>query len=121
MASSSIRRVQQVSLVFENIPPYTASKGALIQLTKATAIEYADKGIRVNAIAPSVVKTALVEHFIESSEDPEATEESFNELHPMPGWIQPEDVAAAVAFLASEEARFITGHTLPIDGGYTVQ
>ncbi len=106
---------------FENIPPYTAAKGALVQLTKSTAMEYAEHGIRVNGIAPSVVKTALVEHFIEESEDPEATEAQFNELNPMPGWIQPEDVAAAVAFLASDEARYITGHTLPIDGGYVAQ
>jgi len=106
---------------FEDIPPYTAAKGALVQLTKSTAMEYAQYGIRVNSIAPSVVKTKLVEHFIESSDDPEATEEKFNELNPMPGWIQPEDVAAAVAFLASDEARYITGHTLPIDGGYVAQ
>lgn len=106
---------------FENIPPYTAAKGALVQLTKSTAMEYAQYGIRVNAIAPSVVKTALVEHFIEESDNPEATEKEFNELNPMPGWIQPEDVAAAVAFLASDEARYITGHTLPIDGGYVAQ
>ncbi len=106
---------------FDNIPPYTAAKGALVALTKSTAMEYAEYGIRVNAIAPSVVKTALVEHFIESSDDPEATEKEFNELNPMPDWIQPEDVAAAVAFLASDDARYITGHTLPIDGGYVAQ
>ncbi len=106
---------------FENIPPYTAAKGALVQLTKSTAMEYAEHGIRVNAIAPSVVKTALVENFIAESEDPEATEKEFNSLNPMPGWIQPEDVASAVAFLASDEAKYITGHTLPIDGGYVSQ
>jgi NAD(P)-dependent dehydrogenase (short-subunit alcohol dehydrogenase family) len=106
---------------FENIPPYTAAKGALVQLTKSTAMEYAPYGIRVNAIAPSVVKTELVEHFIESSDNPEETEKQFDELNPLPGWIQPEDVAAAVAFLASDEGRYITGHTLPIDGGYVAQ
>lgn len=106
---------------FENIPPYTAAKGALVQLTKSTAMEYAPYGIRVNAIAPSVVKTELVEHFIAESEDPKATEEQFSEQNPMPGWIQPQDVAAAVAFLASDDARYITGHTLPIDGGYVAQ
>lgn len=106
---------------FENIAPYTAAKGALVQLTKSTAMEYAKYGIRVNAIAPSVVKTDLVEHFIASSENPEATEEQFSNLNPMPGWIQPEDVASAVAFLASDDARYITGHTLPIDGGYVSQ
>lgn len=106
---------------FENIPPYSASKAGVIQLSKAAAIEYADKGIRVNSICPSVVKTALVEHFIAESEDPEATEEQFSALNPLPGWIQPEDVAAAVAFLASDDARFITGVALPIDGGYTAQ
>ena len=56
-----------------------------------------------------------------TSEDPEATEAGFDELNPLPGWIQPEDVASAVAFLASDEARYITGHTLPIDGGYVAQ
>ena len=106
---------------FENIPPYTAAKGALVQLTKSTAIEYAKYGIRVNCIAPSVVKTDLVEHFIDSSEDPKATKEEFDNLNPMPGWIQPEDVASAVAFLASDDAKYITGHTLPIDGGYVAQ
>lgn len=106
---------------FENIPPYTAAKGALVQLTKSTALEYAQHGIRVNCIAPSVVKTDLVEHFIESSEDPKATEQEFDNLNPMPGWIQPEDVASAVAFLASDDAKYITGHTLPIDGGYVAQ
>ena len=106
---------------FENIPPYTAAKGALVQLTKSTAIEYAQYGIRINAIAPSVVKTKLVEHFIQDADDPEAMEEQMNSINPMPGWIQPEDVAAAVAFLASDDARYITGHTLPIDGGYVAQ
>jgi NAD(P)-dependent dehydrogenase (short-subunit alcohol dehydrogenase family) len=106
---------------FENIPPYSASKAGVIQLTKAAAIEYAGMGIRVNAICPSVVKTALVENFIKNSDDPKATEEQFNSLNPMPGWVQPEDVANTVVFLASDEARFITGVALPIDGGYTAQ
>ncbi len=106
---------------FENIPPYSAAKAGVIQLSKAAAIEYADKGIRINCVCPSVVKTALVEHFIEESEDPEAREKEFSELNPLPGWIQPEDVAAAVAFLASDDARYITGVALPIDGGYTAQ
>lgn len=44
-----------------------------------------------------------------------------NSMNPLPGWIKPEDVASAVAFLASDEARYITGHTLPIDGGYVAQ
>lgn len=106
---------------FENIPPYSASKAGVIQLSKAAAIEYADKGIRVNCVCPSVVKTKLVEHFIEESDDPKATEEEFNSLNPLPNWIQPEDVASATAFLASDDARYITGVALPIDGGYTAQ
>lgn len=121
-SGSIINTASTAGLVaFENIPPYTAAKGALVQLTKSTAMEYAEHGIRVNAIAPSVVKTELVEHFIEQSEDPEATEKEMNSMNPMPGWIQPEDVASAVAFLASDDARYITGHTLPIDGGYVAQ
>lgn len=104
-----------------NIAPYTFTKWGAIGLTKSAAIEYAEKGIRVNAVAPTVVRTPLVEKFIEEAEDPEEMAEQMENFNPMPGMPVPEDVAAAVTFLASEEARFITGHVIPIDGGYTAE
>lgn len=106
---------------FGGIPPYTASKAAVINMTRAAAIEYAPQHIRVNAICPSVVMTPLVEHFIQSSTDPEAMRKTFENMNPLPGAPKPSDIAAAALFLVSDEAAFITGVALPIDGGYTAQ
>ncbi len=104
---------------FPGIPPYSASKGGVIQLTKAAAMEYADKHIRCCAICPTGIMTPLVEHFIENSENPEAQRKQFTTMNPIPGAPEPVDVANAALFLASDEARFITGVALPVDGGYT--
>jgi NAD(P)-dependent dehydrogenase (short-subunit alcohol dehydrogenase family) len=104
-----------------NISQYTFAKAGIVGLTRAAAIEYAKQNIRVNAIAPTVVRTPLVENFANTAPDPEAMWETLLSYNPMPGMPTPADVAAAVAFLASDEARFITGHTLPIDGGYCAQ
>lgn len=104
-----------------NISPYTFAKAGLIGLTRSAAIEYAAKNIRVNAIAPTVVWTPLVERFAQTAPDPAAMRAAMEKYNPMPGIPLPEDIAAAVAFLASDEARWITGHTLPIDGGYCAQ
>lgn len=104
-----------------NIPPYTFTKWGVIGITKSSAIEYAKQGIRVNAVAPTVVRTPLVEKFIQDAPDPKEMAERMESFNPMPGMPEPKDVAAAVAFLASDDARFITGHVIPIDGGYTAQ
>jgi NAD(P)-dependent dehydrogenase (short-subunit alcohol dehydrogenase family) len=104
-----------------NISPYTFAKAGLVGLTRSAAIEYAAQNIRINAIAPTVVWTPLVERFAQSAPDPVAMRAAMENYNPMPGIPMPEDVAAVVAFLASDEARWITGHTLPIDGGYCAQ
>jgi NAD(P)-dependent dehydrogenase (short-subunit alcohol dehydrogenase family) len=101
-----------------NISNYTFAKAGIIGLTRSAAIEYADKNIRVNAIAPSVVWTPLVEEFANNAPDPGAMRAAMENYNPMPGILTPEDVAAVVAFLASDDAKWITGHTIPIDGGY---
>ena len=106
---------------FEAIPPYTASKAAVIHLAKAAALEYAKDNIRCYAICPAVVLTPLVEHFIESSPDPEERRALFENMNPLPGMAVPEDVANTALFLASEEARYLTGVVVPVDGGYTVK
>lgn len=104
-----------------NLTPYTFSKAGLIGLTRAAAIEYATRGIRVNAVAPTAVMTDLLASHIARAPDPEAMRRLLESQTPMPGLPVPEDVAAAVAFLASDDARWITGHTLPIDGGFHAQ
>jgi NAD(P)-dependent dehydrogenase (short-subunit alcohol dehydrogenase family) len=105
----------------ENISPYTFTKAGIVGLTRAAAIEYATRGIRVNAIAPTAVMTPLVRRFIEDAEDPAEMRERFERFNPMPGIPEPKDVAALVAFLASDEARWITGVTIALDGGYTAR
>ena len=104
-----------------NISPYTFAKAGIVGLTRSAAVEYAAQGIRVNAVAPTVVWTPLVENFANSAPDPAAMREAMQHYNPVPGMPTAADVAAAVAFLASDEARWITGHTLPIDGGYCAQ
>jgi NAD(P)-dependent dehydrogenase (short-subunit alcohol dehydrogenase family) len=104
-----------------NISPYTFAKAGVIGLTRSAAIEYAARNIRVNAVAPTVVWTPLVERFAQTAPDPAAMRAAMENYNPMPGIPLAEDVAAVVAFLASDEARWITGHTVPIDGGYCAQ
>ena len=104
-----------------NISPYTFAKAGIIGLTRSAAIEYAKQNVRVNAIAPTVVWTPLVRVSPSTAPDPEAMRAAMEHYNPMPGIPTAEDVAAVVAFLASDDARWITGHTVPIDGGYVAQ
>jgi NAD(P)-dependent dehydrogenase (short-subunit alcohol dehydrogenase family) len=104
-----------------NISAYTFAKAGIVGLTRSAAIEYAKQNIRVNAIAPTVVWTPLVQRFAESAPDPAEMRAVMENYNPMPGIPTAEDVAALVAFLSSDEARWITGHTVPIDGGYVAQ
>jgi NAD(P)-dependent dehydrogenase (short-subunit alcohol dehydrogenase family) len=104
-----------------NISQYGFAKSGVVGLTRSAAIEYAAQNIRVNAIAPTVVWTPLVERFVQNAPDPAAMRAAMENYNPMPGMPLAEDIAAAVAFLASDEARWITGHTLPVDGGYCAQ
>ena len=94
-------------------PGYTASKGGVMQLTKSLAIAWAAEGIRVNAVAPGFIITPMTDKHI----DP-AFRARVEGRTPMGKWGQPEDVANAVLFLASDRASYITGVILPVDGGY---
>jgi NAD(P)-dependent dehydrogenase (short-subunit alcohol dehydrogenase family) len=95
-------------------PAYSASKGAVMQLTKSLAIAYADDGIRVNAIAPGWVATALTRPL---RENPEANKAVIDRT-PLKRWADPDDMAGPVLFLCSPAAAFVTGVILPVDGGY---
>ncbi len=105
----------------ENLTPYTFAKAGIMGVTRSAAVEYADKGVRVNAIAPTAVLTPMVEKFIEMSPDPDAFRKERETWNPIPGWPYPSNVADLVSFLASDEAAWVTGLTIPMDGGYTAR
>jgi len=96
------------------VPAYTASKGAVMQLTKALAIAWAPEGIRVNAVAPGWIATELTRGLVED----EARSAGILARTPLGRWGEPADIGGAVVFLCSEAARFVTGTILPVDGGY---
>ncbi|MCH1921380.1 SDR family oxidoreductase [Shewanella sp. A3A] len=97
--------------------PYTISKHALIGMSRSLAIEYADKGIRVNSISPGLIDTPLAQSFFESCPDEAAERERQRQIIPVKRFGQPEEVAATALFLGSDEARFINATDILIDGG----
>ena len=96
---------------------YCASKGGLLQLTRQAALEYAASGIRVNAVAPGTVDTPLVRRFLEQSSNADQVLADLYAGHPIGRIGTAREVGTAVAFLASDDASFITGVNLPVDGG----
>jgi NAD(P)-dependent dehydrogenase (short-subunit alcohol dehydrogenase family) len=98
---------------------YGASKGAVIGLTKCMALDLASDNIRVNCLCPGIVETDLVAEFIAKATDPEAARRQRLGWHPLGRFGQPDDIASAAVFLASDESSWVTGAAIPIDGGYT--
>lgn len=104
---------------FAGASAYAASKAALINLTRSMALDHAREGIRVNAVCPGSVDTDMIHAAWEALPDPAAAAQAWADKHPLGRIATAEEVAAAIAFLASDEARFITGVALPVDGGIT--
>jgi NAD(P)-dependent dehydrogenase (short-subunit alcohol dehydrogenase family) len=98
---------------------YSAAKGALLSLTRTAAIEWAPWGVRVNAVAPGLTDTPLLEDWIGQQPDPAAFRAHLTRTVPLGRLGVPEDVAAPILFLASDESRQVTGACLSVDGGYT--
>ena len=96
------------------MPIYVASKHAVLGLTKSAALEYAKSGIRINAIAPGVVETGMLER---AAEDKKQFVETLKSMHPIGRIGDPEEIANAVVWLLSDKASFVLGHTLLVDGG----
>jgi NAD(P)-dependent dehydrogenase (short-subunit alcohol dehydrogenase family) len=112
--TSSIRGL----VSYPDLSAYTASKHAVFGLTKSAALEYADKGIRINAVCPGVVKTALVER---SYALMPGFEERSLALHPVGRFGEPEEIAATVVWLCSDDASYVVGVGLVVDGGWVAQ
>ncbi len=97
---------------------YNASKGGVVMLTKSMAIDYGRRGIRVNCICPGGIDTPLLRS-ITDSDGLDLYRERLREEHLLGRFGRPDEIAAAAAFLASEDASFMTGHALVVDGGFT--
>jgi len=103
-----------------DVPPYHASKGAVRLMSKTDALLYAAERIRVNSIHPGFIWTPMVEHHLAAlGGDAAANRQAVAALHPLGHLGEPDDIAWGVVYLASDEAKFITGSELVIDGGYS--
>ncbi len=97
---------------------YSATKAAVVNLTRTASLEYAKHGVRINCICPGVIQTAMVERITGSTDD---ALERLKRMQPMPRVGQPEDIARMALFLASDESGFVTGAAMVVDGGYVAR
>ena len=105
---------------YMTMPAYSASKHGMVGLTKTTALEYATRGVRVNAICPGGVKTPMVDR-MSATQNKEEFEAMIRAMHPMGRIGEPEEIANVAVFLCSDKASFITGQALAADGGFVAQ
>ncbi|HEV7249981.1 MAG TPA: SDR family oxidoreductase [Shinella sp.] len=117
-ASGAIVNVASMWAIFGSpgAPAYTASKAAVAAVTRSQAVAWAGRGIRVNSIAPGWVETKISE----KARTDAARAERINARIPMARWAKPAEVASVVRFLLSQDAAYITGAMIPVDGGYSV-
>lgn len=104
-----------------NVTAYAASKGGVLMLTKAAAVEWAPLGIRVNSVHPGFIDTPMVANALHAAENGNEMRSAIIAAHPLGRLGVPREIADAVVFLASDEASFMTGAELVVDGGYTAQ
>ena len=100
-------------------PVYCASKGAVVMLAKALALDYATRRIRVNALCPGIIETPMLREFADTRPDPGAAWRSYEAAQPIGRLGTPEECADAALWLVSDESSFVTGVALPVDGGFT--
>lgn len=103
---------------FPGLPAYVASKHGIVGLTKTAALEYATQSIRVNAICPGVIRTAMIDRLTGGNPEVEA---QFTALQPVGRMGTPEEIAAAVVWLCSDAASFVTGQAIAVDGGFVAR
>jgi NAD(P)-dependent dehydrogenase (short-subunit alcohol dehydrogenase family) len=100
-----------------DLAAYCASKGALLALTRSIAVDYAQVGIRSTCVCPSYIRTELLEQYYDDQDEPALARRVADEMHPIGRVAEPEEIAALVAWLASDEATYLTGHPIWVDGG----
>jgi NAD(P)-dependent dehydrogenase (short-subunit alcohol dehydrogenase family) len=103
---------------FAGLPAYVASKHGVVGLTKTTALEYAKQGLRVNAVCPGVIQTPMIDRLTGKTKE---SIEQFTGLEPMGRFGIPDEIANAVLWMCSDEASFVTGHAMTVDGGFVAQ
>jgi NAD(P)-dependent dehydrogenase (short-subunit alcohol dehydrogenase family) len=108
-------------VAWENDAAYTATKGAVLQFTRALALDLASRQIRVNAVCPGIIDTPLTDAFLERADDPEALRAEYAAVSPLQRMGTAREVANCVLFLASDEASFVTGSALLVDGATTAR
>ena len=108
-------------VAWENDGAYTTSKGAVLQLTRALAVDVAARNIRANCICPGVIDTPLNDQFLAAPDEPEKLRAEFAAVAPLGRFGQPREIANCILFLASDEASFVTGAALIADGGTVIR
>lgn len=105
----------------ENMVAYSASKSGIVAMTASLGLDLAKDGIRVNAVCPAAIKTRMVTGWISDSDDPAAAEFAVLQKHPIGRLGRAEEVASVIAFLASDDSSFMTGLSIPVDGGRSIR
>ncbi|WP_375551448.1 SDR family NAD(P)-dependent oxidoreductase [Rhodophyticola porphyridii] len=104
-----------------NVAAYTASKHGLLGLVRSMAMDFAERGVRVNMVAPGAVQTPMLDWAVSLADAPDQVRDVLNGMHPLGRVARAEEVAAVVSFLLSDDASFITGETVRVDGGLLTQ
>lgn len=107
------------TVALPNQAAYCASKGAVAQLTRQIAVEYARKGIRANVVSPGTVETQQLAAYLASQPDPASARQALHAAHPMGRVAEAVEIARTIAFLLGSDSSFITGSFVAVDGGYT--
>jgi NAD(P)-dependent dehydrogenase (short-subunit alcohol dehydrogenase family) len=102
-----------------SIATYSMSKGAVVNFTRSVAAELGEAGVRVNAVCPGFTETAMLDGYLSGADDPAAAREKMTEDYPLGRLGQADEIADAIGFLSSDDASYITGHALVVDGGFS--